>query len=175
MKIIRQAIVSILCLGKPLFFRGFRYALISGALVLSGCQIGSHATSKSLFQASPGGWTVQQGQALWRPKRGMPELAGNVVLGRRADGCCFVAFEKTPITIASVETTPTQWLIRFPEARMEFSGRGPGPTRFAWLYLPAALAGQPLPACFRFQRKPGGAWRLENPGTAETLEGYLSL
>jgi hypothetical protein len=57
---------------------------------------------------------------------------------------------------------------------MDFAGRGPGPTRFAWLYLHTALAGEPLPPPLYFERKTDGGWRLENIRTGETMEGFLS-
>ena len=46
--------------------------------------------------------------------------------------------------------------------------------RFSWLYLPAALTGNPLPSQLHFERKADGGWRLENSSTGETLEGFLS-
>ena len=73
------------------------------------------------------------------------------------------------------QTTPTRWLIRFPQRQMSFTGHGPAPTRFAWLYLPAALAGKPLPRRLHFERKPDGGWRLENTRTGETLEGFFAV
>jgi hypothetical protein len=57
---------------------------------------------------------------------------------------------------------------------MSFSGNMPAPLRFSWLYLPTALAGEPLPKQLHFERKPDGGWRLENSHTGETVEGFLS-
>jgi hypothetical protein len=124
--------------------------------------------------ASGPGWHIQQGQALWRPERGLPEFGGDLVLASDADGRSLIQFDKTPLSLVFVQTTPTHWLIRFPQRQMSFSGDGPGPTRFAWLYLHAALAGEPLPLPLQFERKPQGGWRLENTRTGEILEGYLS-
>ena len=36
------------------------------------------------------------------------------------------------------------------------------------------LDGKPLPKNFKFEQKPDGGWRLENSGTGETVEGFLS-
>ncbi len=83
-------------------------------------------------------------------------------------------FDKTPMAILSAQTTSNQWLIKFPQRNLNFSGHGAGSTRFSWLYLPAALDGKPLPKYFQFERKPDGGWRLENSRTGETVEGYLS-
>jgi hypothetical protein len=145
-------------------------ALLTIAMFSSGCQ----TATRSLFTATGPGWHVQEGQALWRPGREYPELGGDLVLASDENGRCLIQFAKTPMTLVSVQTTRTNWLIQFPPRRMGFSGRGPGPTRFAWLYLHTALAGEPLPPPLRFERKPDGGWRLENTRSGETLEGFLA-
>jgi hypothetical protein len=145
-------------------------ALLTIAMFSSGCQ----TATESLFTATGPGWHVQEGQALWRPGREYPELGGDLVLASDEDGRCLIQFAKTPMTLVSVQTTRTNWLIQFPPQRMGFSGRGPGPIRFAWLYLHTALAGEPLPPPLRFERKPDGGWRLENTRSGETLEGFLA-
>jgi hypothetical protein len=144
--------------------------LLVGFMFLCGCQTTTH----NLFTASGPGWHVQQGQVLWRPERGLPEFGGDLVLVSDANGQSLIQFDKTPLSLVFVQTTPNRWLIRFPQRQMGFSGRGTGPTRFAWLYLPAALAGKPLPSPLHFERKPDSGWLLENSITGETLEGFLS-
>ena len=139
-------------------------------LFLCGCQ----TATQSLFNANGPGWRVQQGQALWRPKSGLPEFGGDLVLARDDTGHCLIQFDKTPMAILSAQLTTNRWLIRFPQQEMSFSGRGAGWTRFAWLYLPTALDGKPLPRNFKFEQKPDGGWRLENSSTGETVEGFLS-
>jgi hypothetical protein len=143
--------------------------LLAILALCGGCQ-----TPRNLFTASGDGWHIQQGQALWRPSRGMPELGGDLVLASHEDGRCLVQFDKTPLSLVSAQTTPARWLIQFPPRRMGFSGRGRGPTRFLWLYLRAALSGEQLPAPLRFERDSEGGWRLNNPRTGETLAGYLA-
>ena len=96
------------------------------------------------------------------------------VLASHEDGRCLIQFAKTPMTLVSAQTTRTNWLIQFPPARMSFRGRRQPPTHFAWLYLYAALSGQPLAPPFRFEREPDGGWRLENPRSGETLKGFLA-
>jgi len=128
----------------------------------------------NLFTASGPGWRVQQGQALWRPERGLPEFGGDLVLAEDNNGRALIQFDKTPLSMVFAETTSNRWLIRFPQRQMNFSGRAPAPTRFAWLYLSAALAGKPVPSPLHFERKPDGGWRLENSKTGETLDGFLS-
>ena len=144
--------------------------LLLGLAFLCGCQ----TTTQSLFNATGPGWRVQQGQALWRPKSGLPEFGGDLVLARDDHGDCLIQFDKTPMAILSAQTTTNRWLIKFPQRNYSFSGSGAGSTRFSWLYLPAALAGKPLPKQLYFENKPDGGWRLENSRTGETVEGFLT-
>jgi hypothetical protein len=147
-----------------------RLSLVAGLMMFCGCQ----TAPRDLFTATGAGWHVQQGQALWRPKRGLPEFGGDLVMATDANGRCLIQFDKTPMSILSAQTTSSSWLIRFPQRQMGFSGHGHGSTRFAWLYLHAALAGETLPAALHFERKADGGWRLENTRTGETIEGFLS-
>jgi len=127
-----------------------------------------------LFTVAGPGWSVRQGQVVWRPGRRFPELGGELMVASHEDGRGAIEFAKTPLTLVVAQTTRTNWWIQFPPARMSFAGRGAPPRRFSWLYLGGALAGEPLPAPLRFQRQPEGGWRLENPRTGETLEGFLA-
>lgn len=145
-------------------------ALLAFLLLCSGCRT---PRDSDLFTTSGPGWRVQEGQALWRPRHGMPELGGDVVMASHTDGRCVVQFTKTPLAILLAQTSRTNWLIEFPPRRMGFMGRGSPPKRFAWLHLYAALAGDPLPSGFQFQRKPDGGWRLENTRSGESMEGFL--
>ena len=148
----------------------FGLFLLSLLVMLSGCQ----SPTQSLFPTTNGNWHVQQGQALWRPKQGLPEFGGDLVMAGDDAGRHLIQFDKTPMAIVSAQTTSNRWLIKFPQQNLSFGGYGPGSTRFGWLYLPEALDGKPLPKNFHFERKPDGGWRLENSRTGETLEGFLS-
>jgi hypothetical protein len=145
-------------------------ALLAILMLCGGCR----TATQSLFTASGPGWRVQEGQAIWRPRRGFPELGGDIVMASDAGGRCFIQFAKTPMALVCAHTTSTNWLIQFPAGNMSFTGHRKPPTRFAWLYLHAALAGEPLPKSLRFQTKPDGGWRLENPRSGETLDGFLA-
>jgi hypothetical protein len=149
---------------------GAGLSLLIGGFLFTGCRTG---TNDSLFTTSGPGWRVQQGQALWRPGRKYPELGGEVVVASHPDGRCAVQFVKTPIPMALAQTSPGRWHIEFPPRQMSFTGKNRPPTRFLWLYLHAALAGESLPGCLHFARKPDGGWKLENVKSGETLEGYL--
>jgi hypothetical protein len=145
-------------------------ALLAGGFVFTGCLT---ATSDSLFTVSGPDWHTRQGQAIWRPGRHYPELGGEVIVASHPDGRCAVQFIKTPIPLVLAQTSPTHWLIEFPPRHMSFSGKNNPPSRFLWLHLGAALAGEALPGKLRFSRKADGGWKLENMKSGETLEGYL--
>jgi hypothetical protein len=171
MEFIRYVTDLFLRLDKRVFFRSFFWSV---ALVILTFSAGCRTATTSLFMVSGPGWHIQEGQALWRPQRGLPEFGGDLMLARHTDGRCLIQFDKTPLTILMAQTTPTNWLFRIPQRQMGFKGHGPGPTRFSWLYLPTALAGRQLPSFLRFERKPDDSWRLQNLRTGETLEGFLS-
>jgi len=137
---------------------------------LSGCA----TTPENLFTVSGPGWTVEQGQALWTPRQGGPQIGGDLVLATDANGRALVQFEKMPMSLVMAQVTPDHWAIRFAQGGGFWKGHQPAPTRTIWLYLPAALVGKPLPKPLHFEQKPGGNWRLENTKTGEILEGFLS-
>ena len=151
-------------------FSIFAFHFAGCLILLGGCQ----SAEKNLFTATGPGWSVQQGQALWQPKKNLPEFGGDLILARDDAGRCLIQFDKTPMAILSAQITTNRWLIKFPQRNLGFSGHGAPSTRFAWLYLPEALADKPLPKNFRFEKKADGGWTLENSHTGEKLEGFLA-
>jgi hypothetical protein len=159
--------VSLLSISK----KSFLWLVLAAFLALGGCIT---APDKILFAVSGPGWTVRQGQAIWRPGPRYPELAGEIVLAQNRDGRSSLQFTKTLLPVALAQITKTNWLIQFPPQRLGFTGRGQPPQRFVWLHLAAALADETLTIDFRFTRDPDGGWRLENRRTGEFVEGFLS-
>jgi len=117
------------------------------------------------------GWHVQQGQALWKPTRNRPELAGELLLATNANGSFFVQFTKTPFPLATVQVSNESWQIEFGSGEHSWRGRGQPPARFVWFQLPRALAGNGVTPSWRFERTATNFWRFENHHTGETLEG----
>jgi hypothetical protein len=149
--------------------RWFGWAMLAVLVLCSGCR-----TAPPLFTGPGSDWKIQQGQALWRPRKGMPELGGDLLLATDAQGRALIEFSKPPITMVTAQTDGRRWWIGFPARGWSFSGGGEPPSRFAWAQVLAALAGRDLAAGSRFERRPEGAWRWENPATGETVEGFLA-
>jgi hypothetical protein len=118
------------------------------------------------------GWEVKHGQAVWRPEKDSPEIAGDMLLAMRR-GESFVQFAKTPFPLVTAQTAEGRWSILFGPEEKRYNGKGPGPARLIWLRLDDVLfMGGPLPRGWSAQID-GGQWRFENRRTGETLEGYF--
>ncbi len=120
--------------------------------------------------SSPG-WRVRQGQAIWRPTKGRPELAGDLLLAVNANGDFLVQFSKTPFNLAFARMMNDRWQIDL--GQHSWRGRGAPPERFAWFQLPHLLAGASALAQWRFTKRIDQTWRLENACTGESLEGQF--
>jgi hypothetical protein len=146
--------------------------LLAFALLLSlanGCR-----TAPPLAKAdfSEPGWTLHQGQAVWRSKRDAVEIAGEILLATNLNGRSLVQFTKTPFPFVTAQTTTNIWQIEAPVENRRFSGRGSPPARVIWFQLPRAYAGLPVPERWSW-RSTSNNWRLENVSTGELLEGYF--
>jgi len=122
--------------------------------------------------SSPG-WRLQQGQAVWKPSKDRPELAGDLLLATNARGSYLVQFSKTPFTLATAQVAEGAWQIEFGGGQHRWGGRGAGPSRFAWFQLPGAIGGAEPARPWKFTRRPDNSWRLENRRTGEVLEGVF--
>jgi hypothetical protein len=117
---------------------------------------------------------VREGQAVYHPKRGLPDIAGELLVATRDDGRVFVQFAKNPFPIAVAQSTKTTWEFQLPMQNKRYSGRGNPPKRLIFLYLPRVLLGQAPPKGWTWRTLENNNWRLENPATGESLEGYFA-
>jgi len=90
------------------------------------------------------GWQVRHGQAVWKPSKGRPELAGEVIYATNPNGDSYVQFDKTPFTLAVARVVGDRWQIDFGGGKYIVNGHGQPPRRFAWFQLPQVLAGENL-------------------------------
>lgn len=139
------------------------------AALFSGCRTAPKLPPIDL--AEPG-WTTRQGQAVWRAKRGATDIAGDLVVASRPDGCVIAEFIKTPFPIVIARLTATNWQIEF--GNRSFTGSGPAPRRIGWLQLARGLAGQTPLSPWKFSRSDGAEWRLDNGTTGEAISGYFA-
>ena len=119
------------------------------------------------------GWTVRQGQAVWRLPHGEREIAGDVVVATRSDGSGFVQFSKTPFPLVIGQLRPGRWHVEFPPQNKRYTGPGRPPQRIIWLQLPWILSGKPVPKNWSWHSDTNG-WRLENGTSGEALNGYFA-
>lgn len=138
------------------------------ALLLTSCR--STNPPRAVDLSAPG-WRVQQGQAVWKPSSGRPEIAGDLLLATNASGNIFVQFTKDPFPLVTAENADGQWLIEFGADEHSWDGRGEPPTRFVWFQLPRALLGGKPAGNWHFENVTTNSWRLENRQSGETLEG----
>jgi len=117
---------------------------------------------------------MQQGQAIWKPSKSRPELAGELLFATNSTGDFVAQFSKSPFTLATARIMNGQWQIEFGDGKHEWHGRGEPPSRFVWFQLPRALAGGNLARDWRFEHVATNSWRLENQRTGELLEGHIN-
>lgn len=141
------------------------------ALLLAGCRTGPETGPINL---SAPGWTVREGQAAWRPRHGAPEIAGELLLATHADRSTFLQFAKTPIPFVIAQAGDDRWRIEFVPDHKSYSGHGRPPGGIGWLQLARCLAGTPPAPPWRWATRPENRWRLENPRTGESLDGFLA-
>ncbi|HTL17613.1 MAG TPA: hypothetical protein VL793_10265 [Patescibacteria group bacterium] len=120
------------------------------------------------------GWTVSQGQAVWKlPMKGDHDIAGEVLVASGPNEQTFVQFSKTPFPVLTGQTLSNRWQFELPPQNKRYSGPGRPPKRLIWLYLPRALAGKPIPPQWRWTNSSGN-WQLENPKTGESIAGFFT-
>ena len=156
--------------------RPSRFSFSGGALLALGFMLCvSCRTAHPLPPAdfSSPGWRLRQGQAVWKPSKNRPELAGDLLLATNADGNYVIQFSKNPFTLAAAQAADGAWQIQFGTGRRSWRGQGAPPERFAWFQLPRALAAMEPGRPWKFTRRADDSWRLENTRTGEILEGVF--
>lgn len=164
---------SSLCGNPPATVKHWKFGapMCSIALILTGCA--SLVSSLPPANLKEPGWTIHQGQAVWRLEHGSREIAGEVMVATRPDGNAFVQFSKNPFALVIARENSCQWQVEFPPQNKHYAGRGKPPLRLIWLYLPRVLEGQPPPKGWTWQHDATG-WRLANGTTGEALEGFFN-
>jgi hypothetical protein len=162
----RQSWIIVQRMAFKLFFQFCLLLLLSGA----GCATVPPLPAANLEDP---GWTVREGQAVWKSKRGAPEIAGEILVATRRDGSAFVQFTKTPFPFVIARATTHSWQIELPTQNKRYAGPGQPPKRLIWFHLPRVLSGNPPPKDWSWQSLEDNRWLLENRASGESLEGYF--
>src|ERR1051325_3282513 len=142
----------------------FWFVFLVGA---GACRTVPHLAPANLSEP---GWAIREGQAVWRPKKEGPGIAGELLVASQRNGETFLQFTKTPLPFVVARTTTNGWQIEFVARHREFSGYGQPPTLFGWLHLARCVAGTAPPPEWRWEKFADDRWRLENRISGETLE-----
>ena len=148
-------------------------AVIHGLAVLIICGCAGLSRSLPPVDLKQPGWVVHQGQAVWKLPHSQRDVAGDVTVALGPDDRSFVQFSKTPFPLVIGQTTAKRWQVEFPPQNKHYIGSGAPPLRAMWLYLPRVLAGKPPPAKWTWSNS-NGNWRLANPKSGESIEGFFS-
>jgi len=141
------------------------------AALLVGCRTLPPAPQVNLSEP---GWVIRQGQAVWSPKPGETDVAGDLLVAMHRDGRSMVQFTKPPLPFVVAQRDTNSWRVQFFAQNKVYSGRGEPPSRIAWLHLPDGLIGRHSDTNWFLARKPDGSWHFENLVTEEMLDGFLA-
>ncbi|MCC7373127.1 MAG: hypothetical protein IT581_00615 [Verrucomicrobiales bacterium] len=141
-----------------------------GLIVLAGCTSPRDRSSPPPTAISG---EVRTGQAVWRPRRQMPELAGELVVVNPPGPDFLIRFSKDPLCLVHAESRDGRWRVEFAAGTQHRQGRGRLPRWTAWLILADAMESRPLPKPWTGEVTASGEIQLSNPRTGESLEGFL--
>ena len=120
------------------------------------------------------GWTIRQGQAVWKAKPDGADIAGDLLVAMHWNGRSVVQFTKPPLPFVAAQRDTNSWQIQFFAQNKTYSGRGRPPERIVWLQLPDNLVGQQPDSDWTLIRSHGGAWSFTNHLSGESLNGFLN-
>lgn len=149
-----------------------RAGLLLGLALLAGCR--SLPPAPSLDHAGPG-WSVREGQAVWRPSARADGVAGDLLLATHPDGRAVVRLTKAGLPFLEAWRAPGAWRLEFIPLHRVQGGRGSPPSRLPWLQLPAVMAGSGPTGGWTLMggTGPEARWTLVHPRTGEQLAGFL--
>ena len=140
--------------------------LLVGVAVSSGCATRPLAP----WDLSQPGWTVQEVPAVWRPSGKAPELTGELMLARGADGSHLVQFSKQGVPVVTARHDGIGWELRSALRRGSYSGRGRAPARLVWFQVDAFPPSVESGSDWKRTVTPEGGWVLEESRRGERLE-----
>jgi hypothetical protein len=151
--------------------RGFVLACVG---LLAGCR---SLPPQPPADLSEPGWTIRQGQAVWKTNPGAEGVAGDLLVAMHWNGRNVVQFTKPPLPLVNAQSDTNHWQIQYFAQNKTYSGRGRPPERILWLQLPENLAtflSARRDTDWSITRLQGGAWEFTNNVSGESLDGFLA-
>lgn len=145
-------------------------SLLAASLLSVGCATSSSTAAKSeRIDLSAPGWTIRQGQALWKPGTDKPEIAGELVVASHPTAGSYIQFSKT-LPILSGRITSSGWEFENTTENKQYSGGGNPPSRIVWLQLLRAIEGQEISGRWTVARPSKDFVTLEDEHRGERLQ-----
>lgn len=155
----------------PLRTWSVRTALLLALVVGASCRTFPDLPPINLSEP---GWTLRQGQAVWRSKRDAPEIAGEVLFATREGQRAMLQLTKSPLPFVNAQVDGERWEIEFVPQQRKFNGEGTPTPRLLWVHLARALSGTRPPEPLKFEQTEPHGFTLENPKTGESISGFLN-
>ena len=135
------------------------------SLIGWGC---STPTLPAVDLAQPG-WAVQRMEAVWTPRRGAPELTGEVIIANHDTEGRLVLFSKQGLPMVTARSAANRWTLASPLKRGVYGGRGLPPRQVPWFLLTGNREIQKVSKPWTIETNSTG-WQISNPSTGEKLE-----
>lgn len=142
-------------------------ALVTIAVFTGGCV----APRLAPADLSEPGWQVQEVPAVWCPKRGAPELAGELLLASHPDGRRLVQFSKQSLPLVTAQVDGRSWCISSSVRSGRWGGSLPSTDRVPWFQFTELPPAAVKSARWQLTFPADGTWRVTRPGKGEFVEG----
>lgn len=137
---------------------------------VAGILLGCSSHPMPPWNLSSTDWTLSHHPAVWRPREGGPELVGELLVARRADGSRLVQFSKQGIPMIVARVDPKGWQIESTFEGVLHSGRGTPPSSAVWFRIDGIPPVMPVRPPWVLERSVEGSWILEDHSRGERLE-----
>lgn len=160
-------------MGYTKLHRSAYLRLLGSALLvimLFSCSSGAPLPEVDL---SAPGWTVWNGQALWKAETDRSAIAGEIVLARHDNGDVLISFAKPPVPIFTAQTSGKRWKIDFIHTQDTYWGTGGPPSLFVWFQIPSLLQDATVPEGWQVIAVDDAIWELQDPHSGEQIRLVL--